>query len=222
MTGVQTCALPISRVVHASDVVEVNTYEQLRELDGESNHLKSDSLDVIAEVFSTTTDNVVDISILKKGMTNRSFLFCVNGGKYIMRIPGEGTDQLINREQEAEVFRTIRGHGLCDDPIYINPVNGYKITKYLEGVRTCDSDSVPDLKLCMEKLRTFHAMKLEVGHSFDIFAQIEFYETFWNGQPSIYRDYSQTKENVLSLKQFIDSIEKDWCLTHIEIGRAHV
>ena len=79
-----------ARVVHASDVVEVNTYEQLRELDGESNHLKSDSLDVIAEVFSTTTDNVVDISILKKGMTNRSFLFCVNGGKYIMRIPGEG------------------------------------------------------------------------------------------------------------------------------------
>ncbi len=205
-----------ARVVHASDVVEVNTYEQLRELDGESNHLKSDSLDVIAEVFSTTTDNVVDISILKKGMTNRSFLFCVNGGKYIMRIPGEGTDQLINREQEAEVFRTIRGHGLCDDPIYINPVNGYKITKYLEGVRTCDSDSVPDLKLCMEKLRTFHAMKLEVGHSFDIFAQIEFYETFWNGQPSIYRDYSQTKENVLGLKQFIDSIEKDWCLTHID------
>lgn len=205
-----------ARVVHASDVVEVNTYEQLRELDGESNHLKTDSLDVIAEVFSTTTDNVVNISILKKGMTNRSFLFCVNGCKYIMRIPGEGTDQLMNREQEAEVFRTISGHGLCDDPIYINPVNGYKITKYLEGVRTCDSDSVPDLKLCMEKLRTFHAMKLEVGHSFDIFAQIEFYETFWNGQPSIYRDYSQTKENVLSLKQFIDSIEKDWCLTHID------
>lgn len=205
-----------ARVVHASDVVEVNTYEQLRELDGESNHLKSDSLDVIAGVFSTTTDNVVDISILKKGMTNRSFLFCVNGDKYIMRIPGEGTDQLINREQEVEVFRTISGHGLCDDPIYINPVNGYKITKYLAGVRTCDSDSVPDLKLCMEKLRTFHAMKLEVGHSFDIFAQIEFYETFWNGQPSIYRDYNQTKEHVLSLKQFIDSIEKDWCLTHID------
>ena len=40
-----------ARVVHASNVVEINTYEQLRELDGESNHLKSDALDVIADVF---------------------------------------------------------------------------------------------------------------------------------------------------------------------------
>ena len=208
-------AIP-ARVVHASDVVEVNTYEQLRELDGESNHLKSDALDVIADVFQIATDNVVDISVLKKGMTNRSFLFTVNGDKFIMRIPGEGTDQLINREQEAEVFQTISGHGLCDDPIYMNPVNGYKITKYLEGVRVCDIDNVHDLKRCMEKLRSFHAMKLEVGHTFDIFAQIEFYETLWNGQPSIYKDYNKTKENVMNLKGYIDGIEKDWCLTHID------
>ena len=32
-------------------------------------------------------------------MTNRSFLFTCKGKKYIMRIPGEGTDQLINRRR---------------------------------------------------------------------------------------------------------------------------
>lgn len=205
-----------ARVVHASNVVEINTYEQLRELDGESNHLKSDALDVIAKVFHTTPDQVVDITVLKKGMTNRSFLFSVHGDKYIMRIPGEGTDQLINRAQEAEVFRTISGHGLCDDPVYINPENGYKITKFLEGIRVCDSENVGDLKQCMEKLKTFHEMKLSVPHTFDIFGQIEFYETLWEGQPSMYKDYKQTKANVLSLKSFIDRLEKDWCLTHID------
>lgn len=205
-----------ARVVHASNVVEINTYEQLRELDGESNHLKSDALDVIADVFHTTLDQVVDITVLKKGMTNRSFLFSVNGEKYIMRIPGEGTDQLINRAEEAEVFRTISGHGLCDDPVYINPENGYKITKFLDGVRACDAENVNDLKLCMEKLRQFHSMKLEVGHTFDIFGQIEFYESLWNGLPSMYKDYAATKANVLSLEPFIDSVEKDWCLTHID------
>ena len=205
-----------ARVVHAANVVEINTYEQLRELDGESNHLKSDALNVIAQVFYTTPDQVVDITVLKKGMTNRSFLFSVHGDKYIMRIPGEGTDQLINRAEEAEVFRTISGLGLCDDPVYINPANGYKITKFLEGIRVCDAESVPDLKRCMEKLRTFHKMKLSVPHTFDIFGQIEFYETLWQGQPSMYKDYQQTKENVLSLKPFIDSLDKDWCLTHID------
>lgn len=205
-----------ARVVHASNVVEINTYEQLRELDSESNHLKSDALDVIADVFEANLEDIVDITVLKKGMTNRSFLFSVYGNKYIMRIPGEGTDQLINRAQEAEVFRTISGHGLCDDPVYINPANGYKITKYLDGIRVCNPDSVPDLMQCMEKLRSFHEMKLTVGHTFDIFSQIEFYESLWNGQPSMYRDYKQTKANVLSLKPLIDGLKKSWCLTHID------
>lgn len=205
-----------ARVVHASNVVEINTYEQLRELDGESNHLKSDALDVIADVFKTKPEDVVDITVLKKGMTNRSFLFSVHGVKYIMRIPGEGTDRLINRAQEAEVFSTISGAGLCDNPVYINPANGYKITKFLEGIRVCDSENEDDLKKCMEKLRDFHQLNLTVRHTFDIFGQIEFYESLWKGQPSMYKDYQQTKADVLSLKPFIDGLKKGWCLTHID------
>ena len=205
-----------AQVVHSSDAVEINTYEQLRELDGESNHLKSDALDVIADVFKVALEDIVDIMVLKKGMTNRSFLFSVNGDKYIMRIPGEGTALLINRAQETEVFRTISGSGLCDDPVYINPDNGYKITKYLNGVRVCDTDNVADLKRCMKKLRDFHNMKLKVGHSFDIFAQIEFYESLWKGNPSVFKDYKQTKANVLSLREFIDKTEKERCLAHID------
>ena len=59
-------------------------------------------------------------------------------------------------------------------------------------------------------------MKLSVPHTIDIFGQIEFYEKLWNGQPSIYKDYAQTKANVLSLRPFVEGLEKDWCLTHID------
>ena len=204
-----------ARLVH-DEVVEINTYEQLRALDGESNHLKSDAINVISEVFHTRPEDIVDITVLKKGMTNRSFLFSIHGEKYIMRIPGEGTDRLINRKQEAEVYRAIRGHGICDDPIYIDPLNGYKITKFLDGIRVCDSTNIHDLELCMERLRSFHEMKLYVPHTFDIFNQIGFYESLWDGHPSVYKDYRQTKENVMKLKPYIDSLEKDWCLTHID------
>lgn len=208
--------LVAARLVQAPNAVEINTYEQLRDLDGKSNQLKSEALNVIASVFKTSPDMIVGIRVLKKGMTNRSFLFSVNNGKYIMRIPGEGTDRLINRAHEAEVFRAISGLGLCDDPVYINPENGYKITKYLDGVRACDPDNTEDLKRCMKKLREFHEMKLTVGHSFDIFGQIDFYESLWNGQQSVYRDYQQTKANVLSLKPVLERMKKNWCLTHID------
>ena len=204
------------RLAHAADVVEINTYEQLRELDGESSYLKSDALDVIAEVFHTSPEKIVNIEVLKKGMTNRSFLFTVDHRKYIMRIPGEGTNELINREQEAEVFRTISGCGLCDDPVYLNPENGYKITLFLDEVRVCDPESEDDQKKCINKLREFHGMHLTVGHTFDIFEQIGFYESLWQGQASAYRDYRTTKANVLALQPVIDRQKKDWCLTHID------
>ncbi len=197
-------------------IVEINTYEQLRSLDSGSGHLKSDAIQTVAEALKVKSSEVHDISVLKKGMTNRSFLFTAGNARYIMRIPGEGTDQLIDREHEAEVFRTIRGYGFCDDPVYINPKNGYKITKFLEGVRNCDPGNREDVKACMRKLREFHSKKLKVGHSFDMFGQIDFYESLWNGQPSVFRDYQKTKEDVLSLREFIDRQPKDLSLTHID------
>lgn len=205
-----------AKVVHASDVVEINTYEQLRELDEESNQLKNDAISTISSVLNVGQREIIGIKVLKKGMTNRSFLFSCNNRKYIMRIPGEGTDQLISREREVKVYSTIRDRGLCDDPVYIDSINGYKITKYLEGARVCDSKNQEDLKICMKKLREFHDMNLQVDHIFDIFGQIEFYESLWNGIPSIYKDYQKTKENVFSLKRFIEEHRKKWCLTHMD------
>lgn len=205
-----------ARIVSSSDFVEINTYEQLRELDSGSNHLKSDAMVTITSALNCKEKDIVDINVLKKGMTNRSFIFTVKGNKYIMRIPGEGTEKLINRNQEAEVFRTISGLGLCDDPVYINPENGFKITKYLEGIRSCDPYCEEDLEKCMTKLKAFHDMKLKVAHTFDVFGQIEFYEKLWDGTPSVYRDYKKTKANVLSLKKYIDRLKKDNCLTHID------
>ena len=205
-----------ARVVHSSDVVEINTYEQLRDLDSDSEQLKSDAIEVIAQKLNADPAQITDISVLKKGMTNRSFLFSCRGKKYIMRIPGEGTSQLISRKQEADVYRAVSGKGICDDPVYINPDNGYKITAFLDGVRTCDPFCTQDLERCMKLLRNFHEMKLVVPHEFDLFKQIEFYESLWGKSSSVYRDYAKTKQNVLSLKPYIDAHAAQKVLTHID------
>lgn len=205
-----------ARVMKAADVVEINTYEQLRELDGDSNQLRSDAISIICEALNVNEVDVTDITVLKKGMTNRSFLFTCEGQRYIMRIPGEGTDQLINRAEEAAVYQVIADKGICDDIIYINPNTGYKITKYLEGARVCDAFDEEDLKKCMGKLRKFHKMELRVDHEFDIFKLIEFYESLWEGKPSVYRDYQKTKERIFELKTFLDKYETKKILTHID------
>lgn len=205
-----------AKVVLANDVIEINTYEQLRDLDGKSNQLQSDVIDIIVKALNVSPYDIVDISVLKKGMTNRSFLFACHQQKYIMRIPGEGTDQLINRREEATVYQTIDGLGISDDLVYINPDNGYKITKYLDDARVCDTDCVSDLEKCMAKLKKFHQLALKVNHEFNIFEKIEFYESLWDGMPSAYSDYAKTKEKVFQLKEYIDEHMEEKCLTHID------
>ena len=208
-----------ARVFPPGDAVEINTYEQLRELDAASGSLQVEALQCIAGVFGVSQDEIREISVLKKGMTNRSFLFTVRGEQYIMRIPGEGTDRLISREHEADVYAAILGKGLCDDPVFLDPKSGYKITRYLPGARVCDDRREEDLVRCMKKLRAFHEMKLQVGHEFDLFGQILFYESLWPDGQSIYRDYEQTKAAVFALKPWLDMQEKENCLTHIDAVR---
>ena len=110
----------------------------------------------------------------------------------------------------------IKGCGICDEPVYLNPVTGYKITRYLQGVRACDCNNKEDLIACMEKLREFHCMGLKVEHTFDIFEKIVFYESLWKGKDSIYKDYEKTKEDIFKLKNYIEKTRKNWCLTHID------
>lgn len=205
-----------ARVVPKEDAIEINTYEQLRELDSDSNHLRSEAIQVIAEVFQVKQTDVRNIEILKKGMTNRSFRFICKDRKYIMRIPGEGTEQLINRRQEAKVYEVLGGRAICDPVIYINPENGYKITEFLEEARCCNASDENDVKKCMERLRQFHEMKLKVDHEFDLFSKMDFYENLWGETPSAYPDYRVTKEKVTSLKGYIQSHVERKTLSHID------
>ena len=85
-----------------------------------------------------------------------------------MRIPGEGTEKLIDRKQEAQVYQRISDKGICDNIVYINPDNGYKITEFIDGARVCNPKNKKDLSECMKRLREFHELKLKVDYEFDI------------------------------------------------------
>ncbi len=205
-----------AKTVPEGAVVEINTYEQLRELDENSDQLQSDAITEIEKVLRVSREEITGIEVLKKGMTNRSFLFTCRGERYIMRIPGEGTSRLINRRQEAAVYQTLDGKDICDEIVSINPENGYKITKYLEHARVCDPADPEDVRACMKKLRAFHEAHLEVAHTFSLFGQIDYYESLWEGRRSVYRDYAATKMHVVELKTYLEQQPKVWTLTHID------
>lgn len=194
----------------------ISSYSQLVSLDKNSSSLNIESLNIIKNVFRINVDEISNIIPLKKGMTNKSFIFEVDGIKYILRIPGECTNELINRSNEYEVYNVINGKNICDDVIYINAKTGYKITKYIENSRTCDVNSRSDLEKCMKFLREFHNKNFKVKHSFNLFEQIDYYEKLRGPIKSVYCDYKMTKSNVFLLKKFIDANIHKKTLAHID------
>lgn len=178
--------------------------------------LTPEDLRTIGAALHAGPEEICGVRALKEGMTNRSFQFSCRGEQYIIRVPGAGTGRLISRSQEAAVYRAIQGRGICDDVICIHPDSGYKISRFIPGARTCNPMDARETALCMEKLRAFHDLGLRVDHRFDIFDHIDFYESLWEGAPSAYPDYRQTKEDVSRLKPFLDAQAGEQTLTHID------
>ncbi len=204
------------KVVNDKDYFEINSYEDLRNIDKNNLELEHEAIKVICQVLKVGIDDIKKIEALKKGMTNKSFCFEVNGKKYIMRIPGEGTDKLISRKNEFLVYSVIKNKNISDNVLYMNPQNGFKLTEYINNARVCNCGNKNDLSLCMKFLKKFHELNLKVDHSFDIFNNIEFYEKLRNGKESDYIDYLDTKKAVFSLKKYIENNVEKKCLCHID------
>ena len=49
-----------------------------------------------------------------------------------------------------------------------------------------------------------------------MFEVIDYFESLWGNEKSIYSDYEETKKNVFSLKRYIDKYKQEECLTHID------
>ena len=203
------------KLISDNSHAEINSYEQLLDLDSGSTHLKNDAIEIIENILKVNKKNIHNIHTLKKGMTNRSFIFTVNNKRYIMRIPGEGTDKLIDRREEYDVYQRVKKEPYTEKILYLNPDNGYKISEFLENTRNSDSNNVQDVKESMNVLRKFHSQNYQVDHTFDIWKQIDFYESL-RKTASAYRDYEEIKDRVLKLKPFIDDNVTKWSLCHID------
>lgn len=170
---------------------------------------------LVAQAMCVREAEIRDVEQIKLGMTNDSYRFECCGKKYIVRMPGVGSAQMINRREEAAVYEVLAGKNICDDVVFFDPESGMKITAYLEKSRVCDPFSETDVRCCMKKLAQFHMLDLHVGHSFDLFERIDFYEGLRESS-STYEDYEEVKCKVLALRPFVEEHSGNYTLTHID------
>lgn len=181
----------------------------------------SDVLGVICESLNVNESTISDIQRLSTGMTNRGYVFTYKGERYIVRIPGVGTDKLVDRVKEATIYDTINGLGFSDDIIYINPKTGIKISKYLEDTHVCDPYNDKDVILSLKTLCRLHDMKLKVDYTWDTYREFDLYDPIWKGHSSIFTDYEKVKKEILGLRKFIEDNTDEVILTHVDANHTN-
>ncbi|GAA0182273.1 phosphotransferase [Clostridium sediminicola] len=199
-------------------IYEFENLEELREFD-ETYKEKSNNiiLNKITNIFNINEDEIHSIKPLKLGMTNKSFLFEVKNKKYICRIPGEGSEQLVDRVAEYNSFQAIIPLNITEDIVYINPEDGIKISIYEENIRSVDTDNSDELKKCMSILKYVHNSELNVEHTFSFKKNIDFYENLCKPLNAIlYENYSQVRINMNELMSILNKIHVPTTLCHID------
>ena len=78
----------------------------------------------------TDSEKTTEISLMAKGSTNRSYLVRTTKNCYVLRIPGKGSSEMIDRSLEKEIYDLIKDYDISDQVVYLNPENGIKLSVY--------------------------------------------------------------------------------------------
>lgn len=199
-------------------VYEFENLEELRLFDPKyQNQSDNEAMKLVSRVFGVPESEIRDIRCLKAGMTNKSFLFQVQGKQCICRIPGPGTQMLVNRFQEKQVYDAVTPLGITEHLLYLNPETGYKIADFYEGARNASSEDWNDLEQCMEMLRKLHNSGVRVEHDFDIRERIDFYENLCKSHGgTLFEDYDEVRGWMNWLMDRLDDMGREKCLSHID------
>jgi len=203
----------------ANQVYEFESLEELRQFD--TSYMVSTQnkwMELISRVFGKPEMQIKNLRPLRLGMTNKSFIFELNNNKYIFRIPGAGTDILINRKQEHAVYKAIEPLGISDKVIYFDQTTGVKISQFEENMHIADPRNPNDLEACMWIARKLHTSGITVRHRFDFRERINFYEKQAEAKHGIlFYDYAEVREKMNALLNLLDTLKKPEALTHIDL-----
>ena len=95
-------------------------------------------VDIIQEALDVPASEITNVHALG-GMTNINYHASVGNEHYIVRIPGVGTSQFINRKEEEKNLDIGVQLGINPEHICIDAETGLKITRMIPGAITLTS-----------------------------------------------------------------------------------
>lgn len=166
-------------------------------------------IDELAAVYFPN-NKIADVKRLG-GLTNFSFkVDFENGESYVFRLPGEGTEELINRHDEKVSTTLACDLGIDSELIMFDDDNGIKIMKFVSNGETMNDENLRKDKSIEEVADIFkklHGSGVDTKIPFEVFDMANGYEKFIiaNGV-ELYDDWDEIRSEVMALKERVDKV----------------
>lgn len=143
------------------------------------------------------------------GMTNHSYKVTRKDGKeYLVRIPGEGTEELIDRGDERKSTELACALDIDSELLYFGD-DGTKVMRFITDPQPMDETVMgrsENIRKAAEIFRKLHTCGKDTGVRFEVFEMAAAYEKIiLDNHVQLYDDYGGVKNTVMEIKASVDS-----------------
>ncbi len=161
--------------------------------------------DLLTRVFGDGTWK--DIQRLG-GMTNHSYKITRNDGQeYLVRIPGEGTEKMINRLDERKSTELACNLGIDASLLFFGD-DGRKVMRFIHDPQVMNEEVMRRKENLLQAAEIFHRLHtcgVNTGVRFEVFEMATLYEKIIrDGGVAFYEDYDAVKQTVMDIKDAVD------------------
>lgn len=160
-------------------------------------------------------EDYTDISRLG-GLTNHTYRVTIqDGAEYAVRIPGDGTEGIINRENEKISTELACRLDIDAELMYFDST-GAKVSKYIDNAVTMDDSSLRNrerIRQCADVFKRLHGCGEDTQVEFDVFKMAQTYEEFiYEHNVTMFADYDKNKECV---RRICGQMQEVDCLSRV-------
>ena len=143
------------------------------------------------------------------GLTNHTYKVTMGGGRvYVVRLPGVGTEELINRANEKVSTQLACSLGLDAKMLYFSDC-GEKVTCYIDGAKTLCCESFKDdavLRKAAKALQVLHTCGVDTSVPFDVFEMATGYEKIIKEYSvPFFSDDAEVKKKIIKIREYVQA-----------------
>lgn len=143
------------------------------------------------------------------GLTNHTYhVTMADGSDYVVRIPGDGTEEMIDRNDEKKSTTLACQLGVDAEMLYFGE-DGSKVTRYIPNAITMSSETLKEqerIDQMADIFRKLHTCGQDTGVPFEVFDMAQSYEKIIaDKNVPMYDDYEAVKATVMDIKAQVDA-----------------